>query len=238
MKKWFSVIMAAALAFSLSAPAAVFGAAEGSQQPEQDEAAYERQDGEVIVWTDDESLTDEEISLKTEMISEGEYLDKAAEGLDELAAICHFSYEKDGQTVNTNGSYYRIQVSGYWNVKKVMWAHFYQIKEDGSIVPLEAEVVHTAPGTFYQNYAVTVDAPCDILMTGKYRPGDMNGDGELDISDAIAIMKTAIKLDAPNVSGASNGDINRDGTVDVNDAIRVLKNVVGLKKDWSYGVYV
>jgi len=55
--------------------------------------------------------------------------------------------------------------------------------------------------------------------------GDINGDGEIDISDVILCLRMAIGLDPVNLNLA---DMNDDGTVDISDVILVLRKAIGL----------
>jgi len=55
--------------------------------------------------------------------------------------------------------------------------------------------------------------------------GDINDDGEIDISDVILCLRMAIGLDPGNLTLA---DMNNDGTVDISDVILVLRKAIGL----------
>ncbi len=55
--------------------------------------------------------------------------------------------------------------------------------------------------------------------------GDVNGDGETDISDVILCLRMAINLDQPDASVA---DMNSDGVVDISDVILILRKAIGL----------
>ena len=54
--------------------------------------------------------------------------------------------------------------------------------------------------------------------------GDINGDGKVDISDVILVLRIALKLD----SLAPCSDINGDGNVDISDVILTLRMALGL----------
>ncbi len=54
--------------------------------------------------------------------------------------------------------------------------------------------------------------------------GDLDGDGQATVGDAIKILRIAVGLDP----GDPRADVNGSGTVDVGDAIRVLRCAVGL----------
>ncbi len=234
MKKLLATIMAAVLLCGIPGQVAAVSAAEASNQEQADEGAavYQKQDGWFTVWTDDANLADEGVSLKVSTITEGADVEKAAEGLDGMAALLRFSYEKNGQPVETAGNFYYIRVPGYFPDARVMWAQFYQINEDGSRIPLEAECIKNPPGSFFNDYLLRLNEPCDILMTGSYRRGDMNGNGELDAEDALLILKAVTKNNTLDSAMEMTADMDRDGEVTSDDALRVLKNIVGMAWDW------
>ena len=109
----------------------------------------------------------------------------------------------------------------------------------------------TPGGDAGQTFSVTVDLPEDgapytafviaIDCSNNYSdpsesvtvtfndcsvPGDVNGDGQVDISDAIAILSYLFmggSLRCPN-----NADINGDGTVDISDPVKLLGKLFGI----------
>jgi hypothetical protein len=54
--------------------------------------------------------------------------------------------------------------------------------------------------------------------------GDINGSGNIDISDVILCLRMAIGLDTPVLETA---DVNGDGVVDISDVIMILRLAVG-----------
>lgn len=64
-----------------------------------------------------------------------------------------------------------------------------------------------------------------VTQPGK---GDINGDGKVDLNDAIYLAKHILGWSGYEVIQA-NGDINCDGKVDLNDAVYLAKHVAG----WS-----
>jgi hypothetical protein len=88
---------------------------------------------------------------------------------------------------------------------------------------------------------VTAVAPADVssraltggaalsVSTSEAGPllGDMDGDGEPSVGDAINILRIVVGLD----DDSPYADANRNGYTDVGDAIMVLRCVVGLD-DW------
>ena len=57
--------------------------------------------------------------------------------------------------------------------------------------------------------------------------GDLNGDGLVNITDAIELLKYVAKLEN-NVVNEAETDIDGNGTVNINDAIYLLKKIAGL----------
>jgi hypothetical protein len=65
-----------------------------------------------------------------------------------------------------------------------------------------------------------------ILSVDNYLTGDVNGDGDVDISDAVCIVNHVVGKETPKYSEAA-ADVNCDGTVDIADAVRVINLIVG-----------
>ncbi|MBW3622198.1 MAG: tandem-95 repeat protein [Armatimonadetes bacterium] len=101
----------------------------------------------------------------------------------------------------------------------------------------------TAPGTEYRIEAVRVEvsdrrgevtelagrtapgslmvAPCETR--GK---GDVNGDGAVDIRDAIYVLRVAAEIEVPtNGCVRSAADVNCSGAVNVGDAVLILRHI-------------
>ena len=57
-----------------------------------------------------------------------------------------------------------------------------------------------------------------------YLPGDANGDGEVDVSDAVLLARYANEDKEANISdlGRLNGDVNGDGQTDMFDVTDIV----------------
>ena len=57
-----------------------------------------------------------------------------------------------------------------------------------------------------------------------YKPGDANGDGAVDVSDAVLIARFAVGDVSAKIKdiGVINGDVNGDGNTDIQDVTVVL----------------
>lgn len=60
-------------------------------------------------------------------------------------------------------------------------------------------------------------------------PGDVNGDGKVDVGDSILILRRVVGLEQFDGAQELMADLNGDGKVDVGDAIMLLRMVVGLE---------
>ena len=118
------------------------------------------------------------------------------------------TYEKIGTTSNT-----------YYSDTDVLPATTYWYKVSGSNLYAESQL------------SVASNATSDILRYGiaSIMNGDSNGDGNVDVGDAIKVLKYIVglensfeqqQLQAANVSG--------DSGVDVGDALLILQKIVGL----------
>ena len=60
----------------------------------------------------------------------------------------------------------------------------------------------------------------------RSRPGDINGDGNVDINDAFLLLRYVCELDQDKVRG--NPDVTGDGKVNNKDVVTLLRFVAKL----------
>ncbi len=78
---------------------------------------------------------------------------------------------------------------------------------------------------------ITLDADTNVTATFKYR-GDTDGNGEVDISDALIISKYCVGLiSQEQVPNFEFVDADGDGEIDIFDALRIAMYVAGLIPD-------
>ena len=69
-------------------------------------------------------------------------------------------------------------------------------------------------------------AQTEIPALGNFVPGDANGDGKADSSDAVAILRNQAGYDVPNFNEYI-ADFNGDGKADSSDAVAILRKLAG-----------
>ena len=106
--------------------------------------------------------------------------------------------------------------------------------EVATATPQDTFVMVSLPGAGSYTLQVNATSSCGAALSGstteasceaRFRRGDHNGDGSLDISDALSLLGYIFNNGATNCMDA--GDANDDGGVDVSDAVRVLLHLFG-----------
>lgn len=72
------------------------------------------------------------------------------------------------------------------------------------------------------------DVSIDAVMGGSLIPGDVNGDGSLNIGDALTIMRHGMGLGQLSGAYLEVADFNGDGEVNAVDALLVMRTSMGL----------
>jgi glutamine cyclotransferase len=95
---------------------------------------------------------------------------------------------------------------------------------------------YDAAGNVGQSQSVTITVSnSGVQPPASNIPGDINGDGVLDISDALLALRFAVGLETPTADQLARGDVgplvngkpSADGKIDINDAVVILSAVVG-----------
>ena len=93
-------------------------------------------------------------------------------------------------------------------------------------------LIESHPEQWYNSYPSQGSYSWDLLSgpqlsptaytPGGFKAGDVNGDNDVDIADAVAVLNA---MAGKSVSG--NPDVNGDGSVDIADAVKVLNIMAG-----------
>jgi hypothetical protein len=66
------------------------------------------------------------------------------------------------------------------------------------------------------------------VPSGTALLGDMNGDGRLNIADAVAMLRLLIAPNPPPPDAVATGDLNGDGRLTIADVVLLLRRILGL----------
>ena len=58
--------------------------------------------------------------------------------------------------------------------------------------------------------------------------GDLNGDGTVEVADAVVALQFAVGIGTPTPAQVQAGDLNGDGSIDVADVLLILRLALGL----------
>ncbi|NRA74323.1 MAG: hypothetical protein HRU16_00155 [Planctomycetes bacterium] len=106
--------------------------------------------------------------------------------------------------------------------------------EVATATPQDTLATISLPGAGSYTIQVNATSSCGAALAGatteascapRFRRGDQNGDGGLDISDALSLLGYIFSNGPSNCMDAA--DANDDGAVDVSDAVRVLLHLFG-----------
>jgi hypothetical protein len=59
-------------------------------------------------------------------------------------------------------------------------------------------------------------------------PGDLDGNGQVNVQDATLSLKIGVRLVLPNEEQKVAGDVNNDGKLNIQDTTLILQKAVGL----------
>jgi hypothetical protein len=76
--------------------------------------------------------------------------------------------------------------------------------------------------------SVVMDPPAASGGGTAVKPGDLNGDGSVNVQDATISLRIAVGLLTPTDAQKAAGDANHDGSWNVQDATLILRAAVGL----------
>lgn len=108
-----------------------------------------------------------------------------------------------------------------------------QMSVEGGKVTFTLKPKALTEGT-YNVYISTTDKALDKVASFKYgtKPpytkGDANLDDEIDVNDAVHILRYAARLIDLSETELKAADANGDGVVDVNDAVMILRYLAKL----------
>lgn len=134
----------------------------------------------------------------------------------------------------TGAECFQQQSMTYDHVNDVIyWAQWSNAYSPGN----ELRVVNPETGASESCGAINGDGGCEIL--GLFIPydnddtpvgiiGDVNGDGNVDISDATIVLRYALGISTIPEQYLDNADVNGDGQINVTDATLIIRMEMGI----------
>jgi hypothetical protein len=68
-----------------------------------------------------------------------------------------------------------------------------------------------------------------ISVSGVAAPGDVNGDGNVNLADAILAIQVLARMDTTGKNIIATADVNSDGKIGLAEAIYILQKVAGVR---------
>ena len=118
----------------------------------------------------------------------------------------------EGATVYFEGTEYVTDEEGKITVQRDL------LSEGVHAIQIEKKAENGLPLVLRFAPDFTVDVPKITRI-----PGDMDDDGEITVSDALAVLRIAAKLAPATYDALEIGDMDRDGIITVADALKVLR---------------
>ncbi len=119
-------------------------------------------------------------------------------------------------------------------ISKVIWK-----SSDESVVSVSDQGVIIALKEGYAIITVVTEdgnkeAFCKVIVEqDKGKLGDVDNSGDIDVNDALIILKISASLITPTQAQEKTADVNGDNTIDSADALLVLKYAAGLITEFS-----
>ena len=82
----------------------------------------------------------------------------------------------------------------------------------------QSSATGASTGSNYFNYAGFWYAFMEAVLKG-----DINGDGVIDLTDAVLAFQTTLGIDVYNIFRSA--DVNRDGKISIEEVVYILQNV-------------
>ena len=99
----------------------------------------------------------------------------------------------------------------------------------------ESDGTYNFAWSYEKDYSVNSGDDCayldDVQLTTsepQYIPGDCDGDGDVDVTDALIAMRYSMGLIGDDDIDLDAGDMNGSGTVELTDAIMILRMAMGI----------
>ena len=149
---------------------------------------------------------------------QGASFTEALKGIEN--SICVITPTADGKVTMS----WVIGASGEYTGSETIANLKFKVKEVLENTSAQVSLTYAADSTFNNGL---VDKEFLIkngtVQIGQYRPGDINGDGTVDVNDALLLLNYVCGLEEEKVVG--NPDVNGDGAVNNKDVVILLRYI-------------
>ena len=149
---------------------------------------------------------------------QGASFTEALKGIEN--SICVITPTADGKVTMS----WVIGASGEYTGSETIANLKFKVKEVLENTSAQVSLTYAADSTFNNGL---VDKEFLIkngtVQIGKYRPGDINGDGKVNVDDALLLLNYVCDLRKDEVKG--NPDVNGDGAVNNKDVVILLRYI-------------
>ncbi len=104
---------------------------------------------------------------------------------------------------------------GYWLSLPGPGTYYFTVSAEGYY---DIDATFDVQGIFYHDFYLT---PMD-----DGNPGDINGDGEVNVLDVVALVNFIIAVEDPTDAEFAAGDLNQDGQLDVLDVVLMVNAIL------------
>lgn len=93
-------------------------------------------------------------------------------------------------------------------------------------------------GNNWKEYSETVTPTEPPTIGTSYMKGDANGDGAVNMKDAVLVQKAVLSASALTSTGKLAADIDGNGSISVADVVEIMRYIVGYSNTYGIGLYV
>lgn len=174
----------------------------------------------VEVQVCDTSLYKHTVTLKADVITEGEEYDVLTKNIEQDALLYKLSMEKDGEAfVPTTDLKISMtlpnRINGYY-------CTVYRVEPDSALTELKSYLGKA--GWDRRRFSDT--SLGTYLLVGQHMFGDLDNDCEITANDALKALKMVVKLESYNEAQKETADVDDNGEITAEDALWILRRVV------------
>ena len=121
-----------------------------------------------------------------------------------------------------------VMANGQYDKNEIIANLEFKVKAVSEKTSAQVSLTYAADSTF-NNGLVDKEflVKNGTVQIGKYRPGDINGDGKVNVDDALLLLNYVCDLRKDEVKG--NPDVNGDGAVNNKDVVILLRYIAEVK---------